>query len=83
MNPMQTTLKLLAFEAAESTTLRVELSCARLLGGFAISLASALIAHLLVGDGPRAWGWAAATSVLWGVFFFFWRRRQSTQEGDR
>jgi hypothetical protein len=34
--------------------------------GFAINLASALIAHLSVGDGPRAWGPAAATSVLWG-----------------
>ena len=34
--------------------------------GFAINLASALIAHLSVGDGPEAWGFAAATSVLWG-----------------
>jgi hypothetical protein len=34
--------------------------------GFAIDLASALIAHFSVGDGPEAWGWAAATSVLWG-----------------
>src|SRR5262245_29149660 len=25
--------------------------------GFAITLASALIAHLSVGDGPEAWGW--------------------------
>ena len=29
--------------------------------GFAITLGSALIAHLSVGDGPKAWGWAAAT----------------------
>jgi hypothetical protein len=29
-------------------------------------LASALIARLSVGDGPEAWGWAAATGVLWG-----------------
>jgi hypothetical protein len=28
--------------------------------GFAIDLASALIAHLSVGDGPAAWGGAAA-----------------------
>src|SRR5438132_6476370 len=34
--------------------------------GFAIDLASALIAHFAVGDGPEAWGWAAATGVLWG-----------------
>src|SRR5690242_21679311 len=31
--------------------------------GFAINLASALIAHLAVGDGPDAWGFAAATAV--------------------
>src|SRR3954447_3505933 len=35
--------------------------------GFAINLASALIAHFSVGDGPEAWGWAAATIVLWGT----------------
>jgi hypothetical protein len=44
--------------------------------GFAINLASALIAHLAVGDGPEAWGWAAATGVLWGLCYFFWRRLQ-------
>ena len=46
--------------------------------GFAIDLASALIAHLSVGDGPEAWGWAAATSFLWGLSYFFWRRLQAT-----
>ena len=40
--------------------------------GFAINLASALIAHLAVGDGPEVWGWAAATGVLWGLSYFFW-----------
>jgi len=45
--------------------------------GFAITLASALIAHFAVGDGPDAWGWAAGTSVLWGLSYFFWRRRQT------
>jgi hypothetical protein len=83
MNPMQTILKMPARVAAESTTLRFELSCARLVGGFAINLASALPAHFSVGDGPEAWGWAAATSVLWGVSYFFWRRRPSTTVGDR
>ena len=42
--------------------------------GFAITLLSALIAHLSVGDGPEAWGWAAGTGVLWGLSYFFWRR---------
>jgi hypothetical protein len=42
--------------------------------GFALNLASALIAHLAVGDGPEVWGWAAATFVLWGLSYFFWRR---------
>ena len=42
--------------------------------GFAINLASALIAYLSVGDGPEAWGPSAATSVLWGLSYFFWRR---------
>jgi DoxX-like family len=46
--------------------------------GFAIDLASALIAHNAVGDGPEAWGWAAATSVLWALSYCFWRRLQTT-----
>ncbi len=46
--------------------------------GFAITLASALIAHLSVGDGPQAWSWSVGTGVLWGVSYFFWRRLQGT-----
>ena len=46
--------------------------------GFAIDLGSAVIAHLAVGDGPEAWGWAAATGVLWGLSYFYWRRVQAT-----
>ena len=46
--------------------------------GFAITLGSALIAHLSLGDGPEAWGWAAATGVLWGLSYFLWRRLQAT-----
>ena len=42
--------------------------------GFAIDLGSALIAHLSVGDGPEAWGWAAGAGLLWGLSYFFWRR---------
>jgi hypothetical protein len=45
--------------------------------GFAFTLVSAVIAHLAVGDGPDAWGWAAGTSVLWGLSYYFWRRRQA------
>lgn len=44
--------------------------------GFAIDVGSALIAHFAVGDGPQAWGWAAATGGLWGGSYFFWRRLQ-------
>src|SRR5262245_32700397 len=42
--------------------------------GFAITLASALIAHLSVGDGPEVWGWVLATGVLWALSYFSWRR---------
>jgi hypothetical protein len=45
--------------------------------GFAITLVSALVAHLAVGDGPSAWGWAVATGILWAFSYFFWRRTQS------
>ena len=45
--------------------------------GFAITLGSALIAHFAVGDGPEAWGFAAGTSVLWALSYFFWRRLQA------
>ncbi|HVQ31387.1 MAG TPA: DoxX family protein [Vicinamibacteria bacterium] len=46
--------------------------------GFAITLVSALIAHLAVGDGPEAWGFAVATGVLWGLSYFFWRRLEAS-----
>src|ERR1700712_2560193 len=45
--------------------------------GFAITLGSALIAHISVGDGPAAWSWAAGTGLLWALSYFFWRRRES------
>jgi hypothetical protein len=50
--------------------------------GFAITLGSALIAHLSVGDGPEAWGWAAGTGVLWGLSYFFWRRLEAMPSSD-
>lgn len=48
--------------------------------GFAIDLASAVIAHLAVGDGPEAWGWAAATVVLWAVSYVLWRRVEARRK---
>ena len=45
--------------------------------GFAINLASALIAHLSMGDGPDALAPSAATSLLWAISYMFWHRRQS------
>jgi hypothetical protein len=44
--------------------------------GFAIDLGSALLAHLAVGDGPQAWGWAAGAAVLGGLSYVSWRRLQ-------
>src|SRR5262245_22632904 len=46
--------------------------------GFAITLASGLIAHFALGDGPAVGRWAAATSVLWVLSYVFWRRLQAT-----
>jgi DoxX-like protein len=43
--------------------------------GFAITLGSALIAHVAVGDGPQAWSWAAGAAVFWALSYGFWRLR--------
>jgi hypothetical protein len=51
--------------------------------GFAINLASAIIAHLSVGDGPEAWSWPAATGVLWALSYFFWRRLQAVLSREK
>ena len=45
--------------------------------GFAITLVSAVIAHLSVGEGPEAWSWAAGSGVVWASSYFFWRRLQA------
>jgi hypothetical protein len=44
--------------------------------GFFITLASALIAHLALGEGVEAWGWAAGTGVLWALSYYLWRRME-------
>jgi DoxX-like family len=49
--------------------------------GFAITLVSALVAHLTVGDGVEKWSWPAGTAVLWGVSYFFFRRLSSVGSG--
>lgn len=51
--------------------------------GFAITLISALIAHLAVGDPVAAWSWSVGTGVLWGFSYFFFRRLQSATEVGR
>jgi hypothetical protein len=45
--------------------------------GFAITLASAVIAHVAIGEGPEAWGWAAGSGVLWAISYALWRRLQA------
>src|SRR4029079_8324561 len=50
--------------------------------GFAITLASALIAHFAVGDGPEVWSWAAVTSVLWGISYLLWIRQPAAAEAS-
>jgi hypothetical protein len=42
--------------------------------GFAITLGSALIAHLAVADGVPKWSWAAGTLVLWALSYFSWQK---------
>ena len=48
--------------------------------GFAFDLGSAVIAHVAVGDGVQAWGWAAATAVLWALSYFLWRSTGEARE---
>ena len=47
--------------------------------GFAITLVSAVIAHVSVGEPPVASLWALMTSVLWCASYFFWRRMQAAE----
>jgi hypothetical protein len=45
--------------------------------GFAINLVSAIIAHLSIRDIPQAFAASTASSVLWALSYFFWRRLQA------
>ena len=45
--------------------------------GFAFNLGSAVLAHVAVGDGPEAWGWAVGTGVLWALSYGLWRLREA------
>jgi hypothetical protein len=48
---------------------------------FAITLGSALIAHLSIGEGPRRRGAGRrAPGVLWGLSYFLWRRLEGAGE---
>jgi hypothetical protein len=51
--------------------------------GFAITIASALIAHFSMGEGFQAWGWAGGTGVLWVVSYFCWRRVPQASNVER
>ena len=48
--------------------------------GFFVTLVSALVAHLAVGDGPEAWSFAAGTLVLWAASYVLWRRREGRRK---
>lgn len=47
--------------------------------GFAFTLVSAIIAHVAVGDGPNAWGWAVGTGVLEAASYFLFRRLEAVR----
>ncbi|MFO0601385.1 MAG: DoxX family protein [Myxococcaceae bacterium] len=46
---------------------------------FAIDLASAVMAHVAIGEGVAAWGWAAGTLVLWAGSYGLWRRLEAAR----
>jgi DoxX-like family len=50
--------------------------------GFAITLGSAIVAHVAVGDGADAWGWAVGTGVLWALSYGFWRASSANRSAS-
>jgi hypothetical protein len=51
--------------------------------GFTIVLASALIAHLSVGDDAPKWIWSVGTFVLEALSYVFYRKREAEGGGLR
>jgi len=49
--------------------------------GFAINLASALIAHFSISDRPLEFAPSTITSALWALSYLFWRRLQTGERG--
>jgi hypothetical protein len=49
--------------------------------GFAITLFSALVAHVAMGDGIAQWGWAAGTAVLWVCSYYSFHKRTPVERG--
>jgi hypothetical protein len=47
--------------------------------GFAITLVSAVIAHIAVGEGPSAWGWAVGAGMLWAISYYLWKKFQRSR----
>jgi DoxX-like family len=45
--------------------------------GFAITLVSAFIAHLAVGDGVEHWIWSVVVGLLLALSYFFYHRLQA------
>ena len=45
--------------------------------GFAINIASAVIAHISIHDRPAAFAPSSITGVLWALSYYFWRRMQA------
>jgi hypothetical protein len=49
--------------------------------GFTIVLASALIAHLAVGDDAAKWSWSVGTFLLGALSYAFYRKREADLAG--
>jgi hypothetical protein len=50
--------------------------------GFAINLASALIAHFSISDRPLAFVPSTIASVLWLLSYLFWQRLRTAERGE-